>query len=240
MSNLPSWASWSYRHLFLPADYHSVDGFDAALSIIMPQGIAEKGVHATLMLALGMMLAEFNRTQFADPEEEASFEKPAYVADTPLGLAQVEELNGVVTVLRRVKIIILDSVVTNSMILYSDSFKQRQANLSDENPENVASSPAAEVEENNNPAASSPAFCSTRAQKISYLKRLSAHDAYQATCRLLRGRLILEDISGLPVWASWSFGGAELPESFYELEELELAVGNIETIASSVESMEST
>lgn len=51
------------------------------------------------MLSLGMMLAEFNRTEFADPEEEASLHKPLHVAGTPLALAHSEMLTDTVRVI---------------------------------------------------------------------------------------------------------------------------------------------
>jgi hypothetical protein len=40
-----------------------------------------------MVLALGMMLAEFNRTEFSDPDEEASLQMPPHVTSTPLLLA---------------------------------------------------------------------------------------------------------------------------------------------------------
>lgn len=56
-------------------------------------------MHPTLMLSLGMMLAEFNRTEFADPDEEASLHKPLHVAGTPLALAHSEMLTDTVRVI---------------------------------------------------------------------------------------------------------------------------------------------
>lgn len=44
-------------------------------------------MHPTMVLALGMMLAEFNRTEFSDPDEEASLQMPPHVTSTPLLLA---------------------------------------------------------------------------------------------------------------------------------------------------------
>jgi hypothetical protein len=46
--------------MFLPANYHSVAGFEAALDSITLFGPGKANVHPTLVLALGMMLAEFN------------------------------------------------------------------------------------------------------------------------------------------------------------------------------------
>jgi hypothetical protein len=82
--------------MFLPANYHSVAGFEAALDSITLFGPGEANVHPTLVLALGMMLAEFNRTQFADPDEEASLLRPQHVVDTPLVLVHSETLTNVV------------------------------------------------------------------------------------------------------------------------------------------------
>lgn len=50
----------------------------------------------------------------------------------------------------------------------------------------------------------------------------------------------MDDIEGLPVWASWSFGHSDLPKSFYEVGRLELAIADIGTVASSVSAMEHT
>jgi len=62
-------------------------GFEAALDAILHGGLNENRVHPTMVLALGMMLAEFNRTEFSDPEQEASLQKPWHVTTTPLLLA---------------------------------------------------------------------------------------------------------------------------------------------------------
>lgn len=45
-----------------------------------------------MVLALGMMISEFNRTEFVDPDEEASLEKPPHVSGTPLGLEHLDQL----------------------------------------------------------------------------------------------------------------------------------------------------
>ena len=75
-------------------------GFEAALESISIQGLAEEGVHPTLMLALGMMLAEFNRTEFADPYEAASLQKPRHVTVIPLTFAHSDSLTEAVRTLR--------------------------------------------------------------------------------------------------------------------------------------------
>ena len=82
--------------MFLPANYHLVAGFEAALDSITLFGPGKANVHPTLVLALGMMLAEFNQTQFADPDEEASLLRPQHVVDTPLVLVHSETLTNVV------------------------------------------------------------------------------------------------------------------------------------------------
>jgi hypothetical protein len=63
----------------------------------MRQGLDGQHIHPTLMLTLGMMLAEFDRTEFADWEEEASLQKPPHVATTPLVLAHSERLTAAVS-----------------------------------------------------------------------------------------------------------------------------------------------
>jgi hypothetical protein len=115
---------------------------------------------------------------------------------------------------------------------YSDVFQKRKANLDNGSPRNGASSPVAEE--------GSPASCSSRAQRIKFLKGLSTHEQYKTACKTLKGRFNLDDIEGLPAWASWSFGGSNLPESFYEMGRLELAVADIGTVASSANAMEHT
>lgn len=123
---------------------------------------------------------------------------------------------------------------------FSDAFKQQKQNLDNGGLKHSGSSPAADGEEHSNPSAGSPAICSTRAQKVSFLKGLSAHDHYKTACRMLRGRLITDDINGLPDWASWSFGKAYPPESFYDVQGLQLAITAIAAVASSVDAMEYT
>jgi hypothetical protein len=61
-------------------------GFEAALDAILHSGLNENRVHPMMMLALDMILAEFNRTEFMDPYEEASLQKP-HIIKTPLLLA---------------------------------------------------------------------------------------------------------------------------------------------------------
>lgn len=73
-----------------------MEGFEASLDAISARGLAEDAVHATLVLALGMMLAEFNRTQFADPEEEEALQKPDHVTATPLDLPHSDTLTAAV------------------------------------------------------------------------------------------------------------------------------------------------
>lgn len=124
------------------------------------------------------------------------------------------------------------------LFCYSDAFYQRKMNADDGGPENGPSSPAAEGEEDRNAAAGSPAICTTRAQRLSFLKGLSTHDNYKAAFRMLKGSLSFDDIDGLPVWASWSSGSAELPASFFDRRGLELAVASIATVASSIDAME--
>ena len=57
-------------------------GFQAALDAILHGGLNENRVHPTMVLALGMMLAEFNRTEFSDPDEEASSESASRYYNT--------------------------------------------------------------------------------------------------------------------------------------------------------------
>ena len=113
-------------------------------------------------------------------------------------------------------------------------------NADDGGPKNVPSSPAAEGEEDRNAAAGSPAICTTRAQRLSFLKGLSTHDDYKAAFRMLKGSLTFDDIDGLPAWASWSSGSADLPAFFFDRRGLELAIANIATVASSIDAMEPT
>jgi hypothetical protein len=133
-------------------------------------------------------------------------------------------------------------LVTNYILFgyCSDAFKQRKVNLDIGGPRNGASSPAADGEEASNPAAGSPAIFSTRAQKVSFLKGLSNHEQYQAACKMLKGSLSFDTINGLPVWASWSFGAPDLPQSFYEIGGLELAIADIGTVASSIDTIKPT
>ena len=91
-------------------------GFEAAVDAISSQGLPKEHVHPMMMLAFGMMLAEFNRTEFADRDEEASLQKPPHVAATPLALAHSETLTEAVRVIWSVKKRIIASVVTNSAL----------------------------------------------------------------------------------------------------------------------------
>jgi len=72
------------------------------------------------------------------------------------------------------------------------------------------------------------------------LKGLSNHRHYKAAFKILKGRFLLDDIEGLPIWASWSSGDSNLPQSFYEVGGLELAVTDIGAVASRAESVEHT
>jgi hypothetical protein len=73
-----------------------VAGFEDAVQSIAQHGLTEGNLHPTLLLGLGMMLAEFNRTEFADPDEEASLQKPPHVTATPLGLPHSDTVTGAV------------------------------------------------------------------------------------------------------------------------------------------------
>lgn len=54
-------------------------------------------------------------------------------------------------------------------------------------------------------------------------------------------RLRFDDINGLPEWASWSSGEEHLPDSFYDARGgIELAITDIGTVGSSVDTMEPT
>lgn len=74
-------------------------GFEEAVHSISLYGLAEENVQTMLLLALGMMLAEFNRTEFADPDEEALLQKPPHVAATPLTLQHSETLTDAVSII---------------------------------------------------------------------------------------------------------------------------------------------
>lgn len=82
------------------------------------------------------------------------------------------------------------------------------------------------------------AACTTHAQRLLFLKGLLTHDDYKVACQMLKGSLSFNDINGLPVWASWSSGDANLPNSFFDGGGLELAITDIRTVTSSVNAME--
>jgi hypothetical protein len=81
--------SWSYPQLYLPADVHSKEGFHAMMVELQTHMLGQFGVSSTMVLGFGMLLAEFNRTEFRDPAESDP-EMPDYVANTALGLPELD------------------------------------------------------------------------------------------------------------------------------------------------------
>ena len=57
---------------------------------------------------------------------------------------------------------------------------------------------------------------------------------------MVKGHLRFDDVEGLPDWASWSSGAQYLPEPFYKSGGLELAITNIESVASEIDKMDPT
>jgi len=76
-----------------------VEGFEQAVQSISEHGLLQESVQPTLLLGLGMMLAEFNRTEFADPDEQISLNKPPHVAATPLTFRHSETLTDALSVI---------------------------------------------------------------------------------------------------------------------------------------------
>lgn len=97
MGGLPIWMSWLYRGLYLPSSFHSREHFKAFIDRVAEVMLAQPCVKGTMVLGLGMMLAEFNRTEFRDPSDGMDSEIPGYIINSPIALPEFDMLQELVT-----------------------------------------------------------------------------------------------------------------------------------------------
>jgi hypothetical protein len=93
-SNYPSWASWKSKEVYLPADFHSLDSFECALSILKEDfddpSIFKRGKIDSPLLLLGLLFREVSRALEIEPGEPSKH--PQYLVDSPLGIGQMNEV----------------------------------------------------------------------------------------------------------------------------------------------------
>jgi len=82
--------TWSYDDPYLPAIFHSKDGFKTLLGELRVHMLGQYHVCTTMVLAFGMMLREFDRTEFTEPNATPDPEMPDHVHNTPLGIPEMD------------------------------------------------------------------------------------------------------------------------------------------------------
>lgn len=90
----PSWAAWSSREIYLPAEFHSDDSFQKAFSIakeaFTDSSIVEgRNIDAPLLL-LGLLFREVSRALEIEPGEPSSH--PKHLVDSPLGIEEMQKI----------------------------------------------------------------------------------------------------------------------------------------------------
>jgi hypothetical protein len=93
-SDYPSWASWTSKEVYLPANFHSRDSFKTALSIaerdLRDHSILEGGKVDAPLLLLGLMYREVSRAIEIEPE--APTMAPPHLVNSPFGVKEANQI----------------------------------------------------------------------------------------------------------------------------------------------------
>jgi hypothetical protein len=87
---LPTWASWSFGDKYLPADFHTVTGFDAAKALLHAE-LVDGPSQVTTVLGIGLGLRDIMRQMEIEPGDVLAG-TPEWVANSELSVAQVGPL----------------------------------------------------------------------------------------------------------------------------------------------------
>ena len=95
-SRYPSWASWSSREVYLPADLHSSSAFRKVLNIakedLSDVTLVTSGKIDGPLLLLGLLYREVRRVIEAEPGDDSGV--PSHIFNSPLGVKELDEIEG--------------------------------------------------------------------------------------------------------------------------------------------------
>ena len=95
-SRYPSWASWSSREVYLPADLHSSSAFRKVLHIakedLSDVTLVTSGKIDGPLLLLGLLYREVRRVIEAKPGDDSGV--PSHIFNSPLGVKELDEIEG--------------------------------------------------------------------------------------------------------------------------------------------------
>src|SRR5882762_1290912 len=91
----PTWASWKRKETFLPPSFHSKDSFKNVVATIRAElgdaSVVEDHIDAPLLL-LGLVYREVSRAMEVEPGATTS--APLHLVNSPLGVKELAELDG--------------------------------------------------------------------------------------------------------------------------------------------------
>jgi hypothetical protein len=89
---LPEWCYWTYPHQYLPAKFHTKDGYNDDIGTIFNVVKERKQISSGVLLGFGMAIREAQRCQFLEPDEPPPEDMPRYVGNSFVGQENVIQL----------------------------------------------------------------------------------------------------------------------------------------------------